>query len=90
MHWSLNISEAQLRLHHDKHHAAYVNGANALFERLDKARQAGTDIDMKQHSRSCRFQAEVIFSTGSSGRTGPCCKGQKGTATGVSGRSPEE
>ena len=25
------ISEAQLRLHHDKHHAAYVNGANAIL-----------------------------------------------------------
>ena len=26
-----HMSEAQLRLHHDKHHAAYVNGANAIF-----------------------------------------------------------
>ena len=36
-----HISEAQLRLHHDKHHAAYVNGANALLERLDKAGRPG-------------------------------------------------
>jgi superoxide dismutase len=41
------ISEMQLRLHHDKHHAAYVNGANAILERLDKARQTGAEIDMK-------------------------------------------
>ena len=34
-----SMSEAQLRLHHDKHHAAYVNGTNAIFERLDKARR---------------------------------------------------
>jgi Fe-Mn family superoxide dismutase len=51
------ISEAQLRLHHDKHHAAYVNGANAIFERLDKARQAGTDIDMKATLKELSFQA---------------------------------
>ncbi len=51
------ISEAQLRLHHDKHHAAYVKGANAIFEKLDKARQAGTDIDMKATLKELSFQA---------------------------------
>jgi Fe-Mn family superoxide dismutase len=51
------ISEAQLRLHHDKHHAAYVNGANAILERLDKARQAGTDVDMKATLKELSFQA---------------------------------
>jgi Fe-Mn family superoxide dismutase len=30
------ISEEQLRLHHEKHHAAYVTGANAVLERIDK------------------------------------------------------
>jgi Fe-Mn family superoxide dismutase len=50
------ISEAQLRLHHDKHHAAYVNGANAILERLDKARQAGTDVDMKATQKELSFQ----------------------------------
>jgi superoxide dismutase, Fe-Mn family len=50
------ISEAQLRLHHDKHHAAYVNGANAILERLDKARQAGTDADMKATLKELSFQ----------------------------------
>jgi Fe-Mn family superoxide dismutase len=52
-----HMSEAQLRLHHDKHHAAYVNGANAIFDRLDKARQAGTDIDMKATLKELSFQA---------------------------------
>ena len=33
-----HISEEQLKLHHQKHHQAYVNGANAVFEKLDKAR----------------------------------------------------
>jgi Fe-Mn family superoxide dismutase len=51
------ISEAQLRLHHDKHHAAYVNGANAILERLDKARQTGTDVDMKATLKELSFQA---------------------------------
>jgi Fe-Mn family superoxide dismutase len=50
------ISEAQLRLHHDKHHAAYVNGANAILERLDKACQAGTDVDMKATLKELSFQ----------------------------------
>ena len=49
------ISETQLKLHHDKHHAAYVNGANAIFERLDNARQAGTDVDMKSVTKELSF-----------------------------------
>ncbi len=51
------MSEGQLRLHHDRHHAAYVNGANAIFEKLDKARQAGTEIDMKATLKELSFQA---------------------------------
>lgn len=51
------ISEAQLRIHHDKHHAAYVNGANAILERLEKARQAGGDVDMKATLKELSFQA---------------------------------
>ncbi len=49
------ISETQLKIHHDKHHAAYVNGANALLERLDKARQTGTDVDMKATLKELSF-----------------------------------
>jgi len=41
------MSELQLTIHHQKHHQAYVNGANALLERLDKARKEGADIDVK-------------------------------------------
>jgi superoxide dismutase, Fe-Mn family len=51
------ISDAQLRLHHDKHHAAYVNGANTILDRLDKARQAVTDLDMKATLKELSFQA---------------------------------
>ncbi len=50
------ISKEQLQLHHDKHHAAYVNGANAILERLDKARQTGTDVDLKATLKELSFQ----------------------------------
>jgi Fe-Mn family superoxide dismutase len=42
-----HMSEEQLKIHHQKHHQAYVNGANAILERLDKARKEGTDVDVK-------------------------------------------
>jgi len=51
------ISETQLKIHHDKHHAAYVNGANAILERMEKARQAGSDLDMKATLKELSFQA---------------------------------
>jgi Fe-Mn family superoxide dismutase len=41
------MSEEQLRIHHSKHHQAYVNGANGIFERLDKARESNADVDIK-------------------------------------------
>jgi len=44
---ALHMSEQQLMIHHQKHHQAYVNGANAILERLDKARKEGADIDVK-------------------------------------------
>jgi Fe-Mn family superoxide dismutase len=49
------ISEQQLKLHHDKHHQAYVNGANAAFEKLDKARGENTDVDMKATLKELSF-----------------------------------
>ncbi len=49
------ISETQLKIHHDKHHAAYVKGANAILEKLDKAHQEGTDLDMKAMLKELSF-----------------------------------
>ncbi len=49
------ISEEQLRIHHDKHHQAYVNGANAILERLDKARKEGSDLDAKSTLKELSF-----------------------------------
>jgi Fe-Mn family superoxide dismutase len=51
------ISETQLKIHHDKHHAAYVNGANAILERMEKARQTGADLDIKATLKEFSFQA---------------------------------
>ena len=51
------ITEAQLRLYHDKHHATYVNGANAILKKLDEARGAGTDEDMRVALKELSFQA---------------------------------
>src|SRR3989304_5947932 len=49
------ISEEQLRIHHTKHHQAYVNGANAIREKLDKARKEGADLDMKATLKELSF-----------------------------------
>ena len=51
------ISEEQLRLHHDKHHAAYVNASNALLESLDKARKEGVDIDAGTIAKQLSFNS---------------------------------
>jgi Fe-Mn family superoxide dismutase len=49
------ISKEQLTLHHQKHHQAYVNGANAILERLDKARKEGADLDVKATLKELSF-----------------------------------
>jgi Fe-Mn family superoxide dismutase len=49
------ISEQQLKLHHDKHHQAYVNGANAAFDKLDKARKENAEIDVKATLKELSF-----------------------------------
>jgi Fe-Mn family superoxide dismutase len=50
-----HISQEQLTLHHQKHHQAYVNSANAILERLDKARKEGTDFDVKATLKELSF-----------------------------------
>lgn len=49
------ISEEQLKLHYQKHHQAYVNGANAIFEKIDKARKDNVDFDMKSTLKELSF-----------------------------------
>ncbi len=50
-----HISEKQLGIHHDKHHQGYVNGANAILQKLDKARKEGADMDTKSTLKTLSF-----------------------------------
>jgi Fe-Mn family superoxide dismutase len=50
-----HISGDLLRLHHDKHHAAYVNGANAILGRLDTAKTDNADFDTKATYKELSF-----------------------------------
>lgn len=49
------ISEEQLTLHYTKHHQAYVTGANAILEKLAKARRENADLDMKATLKEFSF-----------------------------------
>jgi superoxide dismutase, Fe-Mn family len=49
------MSEEQLRIHHGKHHQAYVNGANGILQKLDKARKESVDLDMKATLKELSF-----------------------------------
>jgi Fe-Mn family superoxide dismutase len=49
------MSEEQLKLHRDKHHQGYVNGANAIFEKLDRARRDNVDIDVRSMLKELSF-----------------------------------
>ncbi|MHB8111040.1 MAG: superoxide dismutase [Syntrophorhabdaceae bacterium] len=49
------MSKELLTLHHDKHHAAYVNGANGILQRLDKAKTDGADFDTKATYKEMSF-----------------------------------
>jgi Fe-Mn family superoxide dismutase len=40
-----HISAEIMQLHHDKHHATYVAGANTALDALEKAREEGTNPD---------------------------------------------
>ncbi|MDO8639749.1 MAG: superoxide dismutase [bacterium] len=50
------ISEEQLKIHHQKHHQSYVNAANLLFEKLEKTRREGIDLDAKATLKELSFQ----------------------------------
>jgi Fe-Mn family superoxide dismutase len=51
-----HLSADLLRLHHDKHHAAYVNAANAILQKMDKARTDNADFDAKATFEELSFQ----------------------------------
>ena len=49
------IDDQTLALHHDKHHAGYVKGANAAIAALEEARAAGDYGLIKNHERALAF-----------------------------------
>lgn len=49
------ISEEQLKLHHQKHHQAYVTTTNSLLEKMEQARRTGEEIDMKATLKALSF-----------------------------------
>ena len=49
------ISARIMELHHDKHHAGYVKGANAAFEKLEKARKGELEINTREVLRDLSF-----------------------------------
>lgn len=49
------ISEEQLKIHHEKHHAAYVKTANQILEKITKARTDGVELDMKAELKALSF-----------------------------------
>jgi superoxide dismutase, Fe-Mn family len=51
-----HISKDIMTLHHDKHHLAYVNGANAALEKLENARKNNFQgVDAKAIERDLSF-----------------------------------
>jgi len=50
-----HYSAEQLQLHHDKHHAAYVTGANTTLDKLSEARQKGDFAAINQLEKNLAF-----------------------------------
>lgn len=49
------IDEQTVRLHHDRHHLAYVNGLNTALKRLEEARSKGDYSAIKAILRDAAF-----------------------------------
>ncbi|MEM0075827.1 MAG: superoxide dismutase [Conexivisphaerales archaeon] len=52
------ISEKIMQFHHDRHHAGYVNGANAALEKLEKARAGQLQVDIRAVLRDYSFNVD--------------------------------
>ena len=49
------IDESVVRIHHDRHHAGYVNGLNSTLEKLAKAREEGDMSGVKPLSNALAY-----------------------------------
>ncbi|MFA6602394.1 MAG: superoxide dismutase [Candidatus Shapirobacteria bacterium] len=49
------ISQKIMELHHDKHHAAYVAGANLAMDKMEKARNGEGEINYREVMRDFSF-----------------------------------
>lgn len=59
------VSKEIMTLHHDKHHLAYVNGANAALDKLDAGRKnnwQGVDIKGIERDLSFNLAGHVLHS----------------------------
>ena len=64
-----HISGRIMQLHHDKHHAAYVKGANEALDRLAEARERTISHPLPASRRLSRSTSPATCCTPSSGGT---------------------
>jgi Fe-Mn family superoxide dismutase len=60
-----HISKEIMTLHHDKHHLAYVNGANAALDKFDQGRKnnwQGVDVKATERDLSFNLAGHVLHS----------------------------
>lgn len=55
-----HISEEQLKVHYSKHHQRYVDDANELLRKLDKAREENSEPDMRSIAKALSFNVGGI------------------------------
>ncbi len=82
------MSEQQVTIHYQKHHQAYVNGANAILQKLDKAHKENMDWDVKATLKELSFNigGHVLHSL-FWGTLAPAGKGGGGKPTGKLGEA---
>lgn len=56
-----HIDEQTMRLHHDKHHLAYVNGLNNALQKLSEAREKNDFALVKHWEREAAFHGAGHF-----------------------------